>query len=333
MEVNRDELYKAAELAYKFFHGDEGLSLDINPNKIRSKLLQLNRGRPAESEFAALALWSGHCKYIHKLDIDTLPGDCTYEVPDFLCFLDVKGKIVPILVEVKTSKNEVLKFTKKYYSALKSFADELGLPVLIAFKFTGFGLPWWALFELQKILTPRGTGKANIREVLRHDLTSTLFGNFHFQIRKGATIAMKISKERIERDDSGSIVSMDGRIEDIYWETPEGKRVEWVSLLDMLFMLSEDDVKIEEYQEHIVQKFYKVSDNMTISYWALPLAVSPSKYLAGETIPWDRTIRNQGFSFLLTDVEEAVERAQKSGLAGPMIFTKPQDMPQFLETI
>ena len=140
MEVDGEVLYKAAELASLVLQEDTGISLD--PAKISDKLQQLNRGRPVEGEFAALALWSGHCKYLHKLDRDTLPKSCQYFVPDFICFLDIDGKTIPVLIEVKTSKNEVLKFSKKYYSGLKDFADMLRLPILIAFKFTGFGRPF-----------------------------------------------------------------------------------------------------------------------------------------------------------------------------------------------
>lgn len=330
METDRDELYRAAELASMILQEGNGISLD--PAKIRYKLQQLNRGRPVESEFAALTLWSTRCQYIHKLDRDTLPKGCQYEIPDFLCFLDVDGRTIPVLIEVKASKSQVLKFSKKYYSALRDFADELRLPILIAFKFTGVGRPLWALFELQKMATSRGTGKADILKMMRHDLFGTLLGNFHFQIRKGAAIAMKISTEEVERDNSGSIVSMVGKLEDIYWETPEGKRVEWVSLLDVLFMLTEDDVKLEEYQDHVIQKFYKVHDDATISYWALPLAIRPRRYLEGDTVPWDKVIRDGGLSFSLADVEHAVKRAQDYGLAGPMIHARPQDMPEFLVT-
>lgn len=330
MEVDGDELYKAADLAYMVLQEGTGISLDLA--KIRYKLQQLNRGRPVESEFAALALWSGRCQYIHKLDRDTLPKYCTYEIPDFLCFLDIDGRTIPVLIEVKASKNEFLKFSKKYYSALRDFADELHLPMLIAFKFTGWGRPFWALFELQKMATSRGTGKAHIFEVMRHDLLGVLFGNFHFQIRQGAALVIRISKNKVEKDDSGSIVSIVGTIEDVYWETPEGKHVEWVSLLDVLFMLSEDDVRLEEYSDHIIQKFYKVHDDAAIAYWALPLAASRRKYLADEIIPWDKVIRDQGFSFSLVDMKRAVERAQDCGLAGPVIYTRPQDMPHFLET-
>ncbi len=327
-----DELYRAAELAYMIYRGDTGLSLDLDPKKIRDKLHQLNRGLPAESEFAALALWSGRCKYIHKLDRDTFPKDCIYKVPDFLGFFDVGGRTVPALVEVKTSINQVRSFGKRYCSSLQSFADILGLPILIAFKFTRFDPPWWILFELQKMLTRTGTGKVNILEIMRHDLSSKLLGNFSFQIRQGATLAVRISKEKVQKDDSGSIISMVGKIEDIYWETPEGKRVEWVSLLDMLFMVTQDDVKVEEYPDHVIQKFYKLGPDASFAYWVLPLACSLKKYFAGETIPWDRIIRDRGFSFSLADVEETVRRAQQNGLAGPTIHIQPQDMPQFLNT-
>jgi len=332
MEVDGDELYKVAELAYKIYHEEGGVSLYLDPNRIRSKLRQLNRGLPVESEFTALALWSGRCRYIHKLDRDILPKDCAYEIPDFLCIFEVDGRAIPLLIEVKTSRNQVRSFGKKYCSALQSFADKLGLPILIAFKFTCFDPSWWILFELQNMVTSRGSGKANIIEIIRHDLSSSLLGNFSFQIWRGSTLALRISKEKVERDDSGSIVSMVGTIEDVYWETPDGNRVEWVSLLDLLFMLTQDDVKVEEYPGHVVQKFYKVGDDAAFAHWALPLAFSPRKYFGRETILWDRIIREHGFSFSLADVEQTVRRAQELGLAGPIVCMQPQDIPQFLET-
>jgi len=332
MEVDDDKLYKVAAIAYDIYHEKEGVSLDLDPNRIRNKLRQLNRGLPAEDEFTALALWSGRCKYIHKLDRDILPKDCAYEIPDFLCILEVDGRTIPLLVEVKTSSNQVRSFGKKYCSALQSFADRLGLPILIALKFTCFEPSWWVLFELQKMVTSRGTGKANVMEIMKQTLLSSLLGDFSFQIRQGSTLAFSISKEKVQRDDSGSIVSMAGTIEDVYWETSDGKRVEWVSLLDLLFMLTQDDVKVEEYPSHVVQKFYKVGDDAAFAHWALPFAFSPRKYFDREGIPWDRMIREHGFSFSLDDVEQTVRRAQERGLAGPTVYVQPQDIPQFLKT-
>jgi len=331
MESDKDELYKAADLAYKIYQREKGTSVDLDPNDIKNKLRQLISGLPAESEFAALALWSGYCKFIHKLDRDILPKDCKYKIPDFLCVFEIDGKTIPLLVEVKTSRKQVRKFGEKYCSSLQSFADYLGLPILIAFELTSFNHPWWILFELQKMRTPRGTGKVDFLELIRQDLSGKILRNFSFQIQQGATLAIRISKEEVKRDDSGSIVSMKGKIEDIYWETPDGKRVEWVSLLDVLFMLTQDDVKIEEYPNHVIQKFYKVGSDAAFAHWAMPLACSISKYFEDETIPWDRFIQDHGFSFSLDDVEQAVQKAQQYGLAGPIIHMQPRDIPQFLK--
>jgi len=176
--------------------------------------------------------------------------------------------------------------------------------------------------------TPTGTGKANIWEIMKQDLSHILLGNFYFQIRQGTTIAMRISKEKVNED--GSIV---GKIDDIYWETYDGSRVESVPLLHLIFTLSEDDVKIEEYPDHVMQKFFKVGDDSAVAYWALPIAVDFAKYMAGEIINWDRVIREGRFSFSLPDMERAVEEAQKNGLAGPIIYNRPKDMPKFLEAV
>ena len=55
------------------------------------------------------------------------------------------------------------------------------------------------------------------------------------------------------------------------------------------------------------------------------------KYFEDTSIPWDRFIRDHGFSFSLADVEQTVRRAQQYGLAGPIIHMLPQDIPQFLK--
>ena len=114
MEFDTDKLYKAADLAYKIYQGEKGTSIDLDPADIKNKLRQLISGLPSESEFAALALWSGRCTFIHKLDRDILPKDCKYNIPDFLCVFEIDGKTVSLLVEVKTSRNQVRKFGKKY---------------------------------------------------------------------------------------------------------------------------------------------------------------------------------------------------------------------------
>ena len=48
MDMDRDKMYRAADLAYMILQENEERSID--PAKIRHKLQQLNRGWPVESE-------------------------------------------------------------------------------------------------------------------------------------------------------------------------------------------------------------------------------------------------------------------------------------------
>jgi Holliday junction resolvase len=328
MATNKnDDLYKDAEIFSQFINQSRIAKRD--PRKLIEKLYQQNLGLPAENEFAALALWSGKCRYLHRLDKNKLPRDCSYKIPDFLCIFDIKGKNIPVLIEVKSSKNSVRKFTKKYCSALTEFAELMGLPILIAFKYR-FANPFWVLFELKNMLNADGVGKADLLEVIKNDLSSIILGTFNFKIKKGVALGLRITKEEIlERNESNEIVSFKGKVEDVFWETPEGKRIDWIPLLDKLFMLTQDDVKVEEHESHIVQKFYKVGDDAALSYWALVLAFGMD-YFREEAVPWDKLINSQEFHFSINDLEQTVRKAHQFGLADPVIHIQPKRIPEFM---
>lgn len=323
----RDD-YKAADLAYKILQ-TEGL-VSSNPEVVRSKLQQLLRGLPVEDEFALLCLWSGRCKLIQKLDQVVFPANHDYSIPDYFCVFNVAEKLITFLVEVKSSQRDTIKFSKLYFSGLRAYSELIGIPILVAYKFTGFARPLWALFELEKMSQPTGTGKANILEMMKQDLTGVLLGNFHLQIWQGTSIVMEITKDEI-RDDRSFI----GTVRDLYWRTHDGKRVEFKSapLLDWLFMMSEDDVKIEEQEDLVVQRFSKLTDEGTIAYWALPQAVDIRRYLAGEDIDWHKALLEERLSFRLPDLRLAVESALKSGLVRYIFDVVPHDMPAFLSHI
>ena len=321
-----DDLYKDAEIFSQFVNLNRKAKQD--PQKLIEKLYQYNLGTPAENEFAALALWSRKCRYLQKLDKNKLPKDCSYRIPDFLCIFDIKGQDIPILIEVKSSKNSVRKFTQKDCSALAEFAKLMGLPILIAFKYR-FPNPFWVLFELKSMLNANGVGKADLTEVIKNDLSGIILGTFNFKIRKGVALGFKITKEEVKRDGSNQIVSFKGVVEDVFWETPEGQRVDWIPLLDRLFMLTQDDVKVEEYESHIVQKFYKVGDDAALSYWALILAFG-IKYFREAVVPWDKLINSQEFHFSIKDLEQAVRKAHQVGLADPLVRIQPARIPEFM---
>jgi len=310
-------------LAYHILQKESGTTLD--PSIIYSKLLQLNRGRPVEDEFASLALWSSQCIYINKIDKGIAPHNSDFEIPDYLCIFKTQGQFIPVLVEVKTSKKETIKFTKKYFEGLKAFGALLGLPVLIAFKHIG-GMPMWALFEIERMTTPRGTGKAHIFEILKNDLSSSLLGHFHFQILKGVAFVMKISKDKTYEDQS-----IDGTIQDVYWENNDGEKVHNINLLHLIFGLVNTDVKIEEFPSYIIQKFIKTDDDFSLASWVLPIAADYKAAITDKKINWAHVAQKNTFLFSLPEMKSSLEKAQTEHLLGPFIYIRPKVQPKFLK--
>ncbi len=108
----------------------------------------LDKGLVNEDEFLYLLGWAGKCKLFHKLDQSIIPPDSkeNYTIPDLLTAFDREGKVTPYLIEVKTSKKDSLSWSEKYYQGLKNYSSLTGIPILVAWKWSQFGI--WMLFDI-----------------------------------------------------------------------------------------------------------------------------------------------------------------------------------------
>jgi hypothetical protein len=97
---------------------------------------RLERGLPAEDELCVIFNWLGRCRLVHKLDQFPYPPGVwsQYRVPDLFAVFDVDGTTVPVLIEVKTSADNVLSWKPEYVEALQRYADLFRLPLLVAWK-------------------------------------------------------------------------------------------------------------------------------------------------------------------------------------------------------
>jgi hypothetical protein len=122
------------------------LGWEADPQRLAAHLQRLNQGLPREDEFSVVCSWLGKCEVIHKLDQQQMPNASKeqYQVPDLFGAFRIDAGRVPVLVEVKSSKDNVLSFRPDYVAKLKAYADLVKLPLLIAWKHFGM----WTLFEL-----------------------------------------------------------------------------------------------------------------------------------------------------------------------------------------
>lgn len=93
-------------------------------HEIAKKVKRLNYGLPLDDEFSVLCGWLGGCKLIHKLDQQQYPDSSRSElqVPDLLAVFEHNGSDVTVLIEVKSSKKNVMSFRPEYREKLKEFA-------------------------------------------------------------------------------------------------------------------------------------------------------------------------------------------------------------------
>jgi len=100
------------------------LGWEADAAQVAARLWRLNKGLPREDEFSVVCGWLGKCELIHKLDQKQTPKESAqkYQVPDLLSVFRVEERRVPVLVEVKSSKDNVLLFRPDYVDKLCAYA-------------------------------------------------------------------------------------------------------------------------------------------------------------------------------------------------------------------
>ena len=170
-----------------------------NPKAIADRVRQLQQGLPAEDEFALLLSWLGKCSVVHRLDQAQAPPESkdTYRVPDLLAIFHYKGRQIPVLVEVKTNEKQRLSWRPDYYQGLSSYAKCLGLPLLIACKWTKFS--FWTLCDLSVFDRPETNYRMTFETAMRYSLMSELAGDFSYVFQPGVGLHFRFEKLEVSR--------------------------------------------------------------------------------------------------------------------------------------
>jgi len=158
------------------------LGLSNTPQELIKRVDRLKRGMPAEDEFMALAVWMEKCKLIHKLEQEQFPklSSDNYQVPDLFAVFDYEGKEIPVLIDVKVSEKEVLpnakfRLSASKYEKMKNYANFSGLPLLIAWKVSGY----WTLFDIREMQIHESAYHIDFLGAMKADLMYLLLDSVH----------------------------------------------------------------------------------------------------------------------------------------------------------
>ena len=171
------------------------LGWEADPKRIAARVWRLNLGLPREDEFSVVSTWLGRCDLIHKLDQKQTPTKSrdTFQVPDLLAVFRHENRSVPVLVEVKSSKENTLSFRPDYLLRLQNYAALVRLPVLIAWKH--FGL--WILFDISHLQKSQKNFNISFQSAMRENLLGILAGDFSYSLSIGSGVHLRFRKDEL----------------------------------------------------------------------------------------------------------------------------------------
>ncbi len=296
--------------------------------RIADKVRQLDRGLPAEDEFMAVCAWLGQTRLIHKLDQHQSPPASreTYQVPDLLADFQSSG---PVLIEVKVKRSQTLSFTPEYLGRLNAYADLLGKPLLIAWKFYSV----WMLFEVRHLRKARKNFNVRFDQAMRQNLLGVLAGDVSYKIAPGAGIVLECLKEELlETETSGDTTTEQWRMRiDRVRFTASGGQPRDDIHEDVATLFTTWD--LEERQTftptHIHIAFQAGEEGMMFGHMALVQLIA-WRQQPGEQINWRHAIRRDKVVSSITNFTAALDRALEQDVVTLILHQQPAEVPPFL---
>lgn len=301
---------------------------DEDPGSVARRIRRLDQGLPAEDEFTAICAWLGKTKLIHKLDQHQSPSAsrATFQVPDLLAQFEAAG---PVLIEVKSKRSPKLSFTADYLGRLSSYANLLGLPLLIAWKFHGV----WTLFEAKHLKKARTNFNIRFGEAMRQNLLGVLAGDVSYKIAPGAGIILDCRKEALletKVDGDTTTEQWQMRIDGVRFTSKGGKpRDDLDDDVRTLFTTWDLEERQTFTPAHIHVAFQAGDEGMMFGHMAL-VQLLAWRQRVGEAINWRHVIRRDEVISNITNFATALERALEQEVVTLILHQVPADMPSFL---
>lgn len=295
---------------------------------IAAKVRRLERGLPAEDEFTAICAWLGRTELIHKLDQQQCPRTSLerFQVPDLLACFATAG---PVLIEVKSKQASKLSFTPEYVGRLRAYADKLGLPLLIAWKWRGL----WTLFDVRHLHQARKNFNISLSGAIRENLLGVLAGDVAYKIAAGAGMSFRFRKEQLlsSADDEDAVSEQWlMRVDRVGFTTAGGQPSDSLSpdvkTLFTTWDLAERQTHTSKYVE---VTFQAGEEGMMFAHMALVHLLNWAQP-RGEPINWRKAIRRDTVVANLTNFAAALDAGLAQRVVHLVLHQQPVTLPDFL---
>lgn len=308
----------------------EQLGWGAEAGQVAARIRRLNVGLPREDEFSVVCGWLGCCDVIHKFDQKQTPEkSCEkYQVPDLLAVFNVKGKQIPVLIEVKSKKANTLSFRPDYLEKLSNYASVLNLPMLVAWKWQGL----WTLFELRHLKKAKKNYNIRFEDAIKENLLGILAGDFSYSLYPNAGLHFKIKKEELigtEKTDEGKTEQWEAVIEDVYFTDGNGNEVRKLPSQVQQLFVTWDLEKSEHYTDtHITMSYIVPEGSMLFAHMVLVRLLNWQAPI-DQAIHWRTMLHGSNIVKGIENFRVAVQDAMTHKIVKTVVNQIPRTEPEF----
>lgn len=307
------------------------LNWDADASAIAERVRRLDIGLPLEDEFSVVCAWLGKCELIHKLDQQQVPITSMqkYQVPDLLARFTTQTNQTPLLIEVKSNKKNVLSFTPDYLKRLQNYADLMGMPLLVAWKFHSV----WMLFEVRHMTKAKSNFNISISTAMRENLLGVLAGDVAYKIGAGAGLHLRFRKDKLvgkERTEDGFTEEWIMTIDEVGFTDREGLRRKDVDSEVQSLITAWDLEEQEEHTDtHVYLRFIAGDEGVQFAHKALVQLLGWESPLS-DRLHWRGLLRKEQITANVSSFSTALNAAFLEKFVSHIFNQQPHTMPIFL---
>lgn len=307
------------------------LGWSADATELAEGVRRLDVGLPAEDEFSVVCAWLGKCSLLHKLDQQQVPVTSRqeYQVPDLLAKFSTQSTKVPVLIEVKSKQDKTLSFRPDYLQRMKNYAEMLGMPLLIAWKFHSL----WMLFEARHLQKDTKNFNISLEGAMRQNLLGALVGDVAYKIGSGAGVHLRFRKDKlieVAKTEGGYTEQWLMTIDNVNFTDYQGEhRANLDSEVQSLFAAWDLEEQEEHTDTHIHLRFVAGKEGIQFAHTALVRLLnweSPHD----ERPHWRSLLRKEQVTANVANFAAALDAAFRQKIVSHILHMQPHVMPNFL---
>lgn len=307
------------------------LGYDADAAAVAERVRRLDIGLPVEDEFSVVCAWLGKCQLLHKLDQHQVPvaSKQEFQVPDLLAKFSTQTSKSPVLIEVKSKNDKLLSFRPDYLKRLQNYADLVGMPLLVAWKFHSV----WMLFEVQHMKKADKNFNITLNTAMRENLLGVLAGDVAYKIGAGAGVHLRFRKDKLvetEKTEDGYTEQWMMTIDDVSFTDREGnRRTDLDGEVQSLFTAWDLEEQEEHSDSHIQLRFVAGDEGMQFAHTALVHLLSWESPHADRP-HWRGLLRKEQVTANVANFSAALDAAFRQKVVSHIFYVQPHAMPDFL---